>query len=361
MPTETESTQVDTASTETNTQVAGSSVDTGASTAAATATQESATQSSSASPVAETAQAATQDGSGDQGAGKAASESQAITPEMVAQLKKQYAGSTKSWQQERARAAELEKQIQELRQKYQPFEQVDRNALQEFQKSQGVQAWDSSSPKHGEFLELRRTAEHYNRLIANAADDATKNWLRERYFDDVGQDGHKLIMDWKKDVQRQEWERQNNPQEFYRKLIQKEARPVIQESLHNVSSSYQEQEKARQQVQGWLKDNQALATPENIQSIMEKMDKGVSFDVASMQVERDYWKTQISQANDAKKSAEEKERLLQSNAAGTIVRSPSGKSRINPADYAREKGISFKDALFELDAQRKLQPIIKDT
>lgn len=347
---------LDSTETLSNSTQAGSSSDTGATTeATSVATPESSALSTGASSAA-TAQATSPD-SGTQEAATASPETpEPITPEAFANLKKQYAGSTRSWQQEQARAKQLEQELQQLRDQFKPFQGIDQAKLQQFQQSQGVQMWDSSHPKHAEFLDLRRTAEHYHRLIANAGTPETKDWLLGQMQEQLGEDGLKTLQNWKKDVQQQQWELQNNPREYYRKLIQAEAKPVVQNHLQQVSQTFQETEAAKQQAASWMKDNPA-ATAENIQSVMKLLEQGMRFEQASMQVERDYWKSQISKANDAKSSAEEKERLLSGKAASTVLRNPQTDKRVDFVKYAAEKGLTGRqkiDALFELDAAKRL-------
>lgn len=329
-------------------------------TAANTGAGQPATQETSASSISTSdgidAVTATQPNAGTQAEAPVSEASSPVTPEAFAELKKRFDGSTKSWQQEQSRAKQLEQELQQLREQIKPFQGIDQAQFQQFQQSQGVPMWDSSHKQHNEFLELRRTAEHYHRLIANAGTPETKDWLFEQMREQLGEDGLKTLQNWKKDVQRQNYELQTNPREFYRKLIQSETKPVIQNHLQTVSQTYQETEAAKQQAASWMKDN-PVATAENIQSVMKLMDGGMKFEQATLQVERDHWKSQIGRANDAKSSAEEKERLLQGRTASTVVRNPQTDKRVDFVKYKTEKNLTPRqsiDALFELDAAKRL-------
>jgi hypothetical protein len=284
----------------------------------------------------------------------------AATPEI--DYKARFVGAQKSWQQERDRAASFQQQLAQYQKRLESYEQqyqgIQPQDIEAFRASQSVKMWDSQHQQHQQFLELRRAHDHYTNLLNRAPDDQTKQWLAQQMRDEVGPEGIKTLRDWQADVRRQEWERQNNPEAFYRKLIQKEAQPVIRESLQNVSQTYQQTEQARGEVQKWIKDNQTIANPESIKQILTHMESGMPFQLASSIVERDYWKSQSTDAMKAKQSAEEKERLLQGNAAAPIARNPKASKRVDPRAIAQERGVKnsrqFADLLFELDAEGAL-------
>jgi hypothetical protein len=197
--------------------------------------------------------------------------------------------------------------------------------------------------------------DHYEEDMRAAPDDATKQWLSQRMSQALGPEGVKQLRSWRDYVRKQEWERQTDPANYYRKLIQKEAQPVIQQQLQNVSQTYQSVQSAQQEVQKWMKENAEVATPENIKQVIALMEKGADFNTASYRVERDHYRSQVSAAKQAKASAEEKERLLQGNAAGTIARNPNTAKKVDYKAVAKERGLTSEGdrikLLFELDQQ----------
>ncbi len=104
-----------------------------------------------------------------------------------------------------------------------------------------------------------------------------------------------------------------------------------------------------------MKGNAEIASPENIKSVLDLMQKGAPFSVASASVERDHYRSLVSGANKAKQSAEEKERLLQGNAAGVIARNPRSAKKADFKAVAKERGLLNEreriDLAFELDQQ----------
>ncbi len=276
--------------------------------------------------------------------------------------RKRFIGAQKSWQQERSEKQAIQAKLDELTQRYEThskqFQGIQPQEIEKYRAQQQVPVWDETSPGHQQFLELRRTLDHYEQDMQAAPDDATRQWLSQQMGQKLGPEGAKTLREWRSDVRRQEWERQTNPAAYYRKLIQKEAQPVIQDSLRNVSQTYQSVQSAQQEVQSWLKENPEIASQDNIKSVFDLMNKGETFSVAAARVERDFYRSQVSEGKKAKASAEEKERLLQGNAAGTIARNPQTGKFVNYKQVAKEKGLTNErdrmDLLFELDGQGRL-------
>jgi hypothetical protein len=276
--------------------------------------------------------------------------------------KQRYADQLKSWQQENAerqrwqtQADTFQRELAELKKQYQGIQPQE---IEKYRSQQQVPVWDEQSPGHQQFLELRRTYDLYERAMRSAPDDATKQWLGQQMSQEIGPEGAKVLREWQADYRRQEWERQNNPSAFYRKLIQKEAQPVIQQSLQNVSSTYQSVQSAQQEVQKWMTESKEVATPENIKAVLGLMEKGETFATAAARVERDHFRTLVSTAKKAQQSAEEKERLLQGNASGTIARNPNTAKKVDFKAVVKERGITNErdriDLLFDLDNQGML-------
>lgn len=283
-------------------------------------------------------------------------------PELT--YKQRYADTQRAWQRDKAERDQLKQELanhqRELEQVRQQFKGIQPQEIEQYRAQAKVPVWDETSDGHQAFLELRRTYDHYEQDMRAAPDDATKQWLSQQMSQRIGPEGAKTLREWQTDVRRQEWERQTNPAAYYRKLIQKEAQPVIQQSLHNVSQTYQNTQSAQQEVQKWMKDNAEVANPQNIQAVLSLMEKGTEFSVAAARVERDHYRSLVSGANKAKQSAEEKERLLQGNAAGVIARNPNSAKTVDYKAVAKERGLTNErqrmDLLFELDQQGMLGP-----
>jgi hypothetical protein len=276
--------------------------------------------------------------------------------------KKRFIGAQKSWQQERAEKQAMAQQLAELQQRHESFEKqfqgVDAKEIEQFRASQKSQLWDEAHPDHGKFIDLLKKQDFYAELIQNEDDPEIVKRLQVKFQQAIGPEGVKNLRDHRAYVAQQQWELRVNPAGYYRKLIQREAQPVIQDSLRNVSQTYQSVQQAQNEVQQWMKANAEIATPENIKSVLDLMQKGASFELASLRVERDYERKNRQDGIKAKQSAEEKERILQGNAAGTIARNPKSFKRVDPKAVAKERGVKnsreFADMLFELDAQGEL-------
>ncbi len=282
------------------------------------------------------------------------------TPEI--DYKARFIGAQKSWQQARDESNQLKQQnaqfqarLQQLEQQYQG---VSPQEVEKYRANEKVPVWEEESPGHQQFLQLRDTYEHYTRSLQRARSEETKAELQEQMQEDLGPEGIKTLREWQTEVRRQERERQLNPKAFYRKLIQKEAQPVFQQGMQNVSQTYQSVQSAQNEVQKWMKDTPEVATPENIKAILSLMEKGTPFDAASARVERDYYRSRVSSGMNAQKSADEKQRLLQGNAAGTVARNPNASKKVDFKAVAKERGLTSErqriDLLYELEQQGKL-------
>ncbi len=198
-------------------------------------------------------------------------------------------------------------------------------------------------------------AEYFDDLIRGEEDPNFKQRLMERQSQRLGDEGIQILKRHRAHVQSRERERRINPDAYFAKMIREKSEPVVRETLQSTSQNYQLQIQARDQAQSWVQGNPEVATKANIQAVLTLMEKDVSFDQASAVVERDYYRSQVSNAKKQSASAGEKERLLQGNAAGGISRNPNASKKIDVSKHLKEKGLpdsrSRIDELFNLDQQ----------
>lgn len=241
----------------------------------------------------------------------------------------------------------LQRQIKELQTQFQ--------ATQQKASAPQSQPWDEDHAEHTQFLRLVDKAEFFEELIQGEQDPAEIQKLHTRMHRALGEKGVSMLQEWRADVRRQERDRRLNPKAFYSKLIRQESEPVVRETLQSTSQNYQQMIQARDLATKWVKDNAEVATPDNIRAVLALMEKGVSFDQASAQIERDHYRSQVSVAKKMSASAEEKERLLQGNASGGINRNPNAGKKIDVQKLRKDKGIQdgrgFTDMLFDLDKE----------
>jgi hypothetical protein len=245
---------------------------------------------------------------------------------------------------------ELQRQLKELQQQFQ--------SAQQKQSEPQPRPWDEGHAEHAQFLRLVDKAEYYDELIQGEDNPEIIKALQQKQLRVLGDQGVQMLRDWRDDVRRQERERRLNPKAFYSKIIRQEAQPVVQETLQSTSQNYQQMIQARDQAQKWIQGNPDVATPENIKAVIGMMEKGVKFDEASAKVERDHYRNLVSNAKKMTASAEEKERLLQGNAAGAIHRNPNASRKVDVAKLRKDKGIQngrqLIDELFDLDSKGML-------
>lgn len=242
---------------------------------------------------------------------------------------------------------QLQQQLQELQRKF--------DAAQNKQSEPQLRPWDEGHAEHAQFLRLVDRAEHFEELIQGEENPEIIKALQQKQMRVLGDQGVQMLRDWRDNVRSQERERRLNPKAFYSKLIRQEAQPVVQETLQSTSQNYQQMIQARDQAQKWIQGNPEVATPENIKAVIALMENGVKFDQASAQVERDHYRNLVSNAKKMSASAEEKERLLQGNAAGAIHRNPNASKKVDVGKLRKDKGIQngrqLIDELFDLDSK----------
>ncbi len=284
---------------------------------------------------------------GNQAPSQGKTEAEAVTSAPTIDYERQYK-AIQGWSTKvRQENQELQRQLQELQQQFRTSQQKSTPEV--------IPPHDERSPEHQDFLRFHDKADFYEELIQGEQDPAEIQKLQAKMHRVLGERGVKMLSDWRDDVRRQERERRLNPKAFYSKLIRQEAQPVVQETLHSTSQNYQQMIQARDQAQKWIQGNPEVATPENIKAVIGMMEQGIKFDQASAQVERDHYRNLVSNAKKMSASAEEKERLLQGNAAGAIHRNPNASKKVDVGKLRKDKGIQngrqLIDELFDLDSK----------
>lgn len=294
-----------------------------------------------------TAVADTQPEDGQQASFKVGAETKAVNDQPAASpYEKQYRDA-QSWNTKISQQnAELKAQLARLQSQYEEREQAAKQATTE--------PWDPEDSRHQSFLKLVERADYYDELMRGETDQAIVDRLQQKQLQILGPQGIEQLQRWQQSVRAQERERRLNPRAYYQKLIRQEAQPVVHETLQSTNETYQRQVQAVNDVQQWMQ-NKDIATDENKQAIISYMEKGMPFKVAQTIVERDHYRNQVSAAQKASASAEEKERLLQGNAAGAVSRNPNASKHVDVPKFLKDKGITSSrqkiDALFDLDRQ----------
>lgn len=347
-------TSVDSSEISDNTEETGPSSDTGDA-APAHADTQAAAPADQASGSADSALADTQaaDGAGSLTVG-------ADTQPTTDPYEPRYKALQSQYTKEHQELLNLRKQMEEFQGQFQQLQQqysgISPQAISEFQRQQQLPPWSPESPEHPKFRELLAKAEYLDEIARGETDPERQKWLAQKQEQVLGAEGLQTLAKWQAWRRADERERRIDPQAYYRKLAREEAEKAARDVLKDSSSRYQQMQAGVQEAQAWSKANPHLVTKENLDQIEQYMQQhGMPFSVAAAIVERDHYRSQVSSAEKAKASAEEKERLLQGNAAGAITRNPRTSKKIDVKQYFAEKGITDErskiDALFELDQQ----------
>lgn len=275
-------------------------------------------------------------------------------------LESRYKALFSRYNQEHQEFLNLQKQMQAFQGQFQQLQQqyagINPQAISEYQKQQELPPWDPDSPKHQAFREYLAKAEFYDELARGETDQAYLQKIAEKQERALGQEGLQTLAKWQAWRRQEERERRINPEGYFRRLAREEAEKTSRTVLKDSSQRYQQMQAGVTEAQGWAKANPQLVTKENLDQIERYMqESGMPFNVAAAIVERDHYRSQVSSAEKKAQSAEEKERLLQGNAAGTISRNPRTGKKIDVRKYLADKGITDSreaiDELFNLDQQ----------
>lgn len=240
---------------------------------------------------------------------------------------------------------QLKQQFEQAQQQSQQFAGYDPQKWQQFvqtQRSAGMPIWHPEHAEHSRFQDLLRTADYHERIVARAGTPEEREWALRNYAHDVGPEDRKLLQQFKQSGTQELQKLQMNPVGY----LHQQVLPLLQQELQkwqsNTVQSYQQAQQGRGQVEQWIKENQQLATQENLQKAYDLIGKGWSFEAAAAKVERDIYHARLSQAELKERSAEEKHRLLQANAS--VDRDPAANTKINLFEetkkVAKQRGIT---------------------
>ena len=215
------------------------------------------------------------------------------------------------------------------------------------------------SPRHPRNADFRKAydAYAYTRNQLSQQYDATRT---EQALKGIFGDRFGSFREYENHLEERKREAFSDPDAWFEKQFQDRFNKTIPQWQQNVAQQYQTVSTAQQEVQQWMSSNKEIATPENCQKVAAMMEKGATFNEASAKIERDFYRSKIDGANQANVSADEKQRLLEQNAAHTITRTPASNHKVDVKKVWKERGIDPNNqdqkirALMELDEAGKL-------
>lgn len=240
--------------------------------------------------------------------------------------------------------AEYERRIQEMERKLAEREQSNEPVY---------------SPKHPRNADFRKSYDAYAQVrtrLSQKYDSAqTEQALKGIFGDTFAQ-----FREYEGQLEERKREAFTDPEAWFEKKFQERFQQTIPNWQRGIADQFSVEKKAQDEVQSWISQNKTIATPDTISKMAKMMQDGATFNEAKYSVERDYYKSQISGAEAANMSADEKQRLLEQNASHTITRTPSTNRKVDIQKVFSERGIDRNNqdrkiaTLMELDANGQL-------
>lgn len=216
----------------------------------------------------------------------------------------------------------------ELRQLREQMNGVDLNHVRTFKEHQAKAAnpiWHPQNPEHARFQQVKATHDHYVRLAQRATTDEQKAWVNEQYAADVPPEDQKMIQGFM-DHGRQEMARlQMDPVGYMQERLDKLMDEKIQKFQQTTVGTYRDQIKERTALQATLQKYPELN--QHLDRAMQMVSEGRDMHDALRDIRMELLEKRLSGADIAKKSVEERERLLSSNAS--ISRDPAVNQNID--------------------------------
>lgn len=261
------------------------------------------------------------------------------------------------------RYSDLRREEQRLRQQLKQFQQtyqgVDPNTVRTFQEREALaqreklQPWNKQSPKHATFLKTLDKVQLYQAALNKAApekrQDVADQWaglISEQEFNDVRA--------WQEHQRQEQLAMMADPRAYYAQQV----RDIIREEMQQ----HQTASKAEQEVGGWFNDpaNQPIVQQYGPQ-MQEMLESGAPWKFVQQHIallaQMDGMQGRVGEAEKVKTAAEERNRLLKSQAS--VSRDPNTARKIDPMQVAKERGIQpgspdYWDLLTELKSEGML-------
>ena len=337
---------MDVEATETDTDIDTGSTDT----ASADTQSDAAPSGADSSAVVDSAEAANPAAIGDAGSlasGAEATEQQTNTLAAPTQAKPedwkrrhdgQFQANQRLSQEKKLLQQQFEQVQAEMRQLREQLTGIDPNEVRTWKEHREKSAkpiWHPENPEHQRFLRAKATHDHYVRLAQRAAGDPERvKWINEQYDQDLPGEDQAMIQKFLDHGRQEELRMRMDPQGYLREQVA----ALIDEKINGFQQStvgnYREVLQARSTLQETLTKYPELNKPEILRRAHELVGQGRDMTDALRDIRMELLEKRLSSADVAKKSIEEKERLLSSNAS--ISRDPAVNANIDVFEEAEK-------------------------
>ncbi len=248
--------------------------------------------------------------------------------------KKSHDGQLQANQRLSAEKKQLQQQheqaMAEMKQLREQLGGIDLNHVRSFKEHQEKAAnpiWHPQNPEHARFQEVKALHDFHVRQLQRAQTDEQKAFVNAQYDADLTAEDQQMIQKFLDHGRRENARMQMDPVGYMQERLDKLMDEKIQKFQQTTVGSYRDQVRERTALQSTLQKYPELNRPEILSRAMEMVNEGRDMHDALRDIRMELLEKRLSGSDIAKKSIEERERLLSSNAS--ISRDPAVNTNID--------------------------------
>ncbi len=226
---------------------------------------------------------------------------------------------------------QMEERLKALEAQYEPYAKVPKEELTQFldtRSKANLPAWNPQHQDHEAFRNALTKYELFNELYDSEPDPEVKTRLMQRFHSAVPQQMRQQIAAFQEHGRRERMRMEMDPEGYLNQRLDKMVDQKIAKFRDTTVGSYQENLQAKQEVTDLLSRHPDIAkSPEEMRKVYDLFSKGIPMPMAFLQVRNAQLEQQVTGIDLARKSVEEKERLLTSRAS--ISRDPAVSTKVD--------------------------------
>ena len=250
-------------------------------------------------------------------------------------LEKRWKDTQSAYTKERQRALDLEKRHQALEQQWQE--------AQKKEQAKNLPEWNPQHPSNAQFKQLLARQDDLQRWYTQAKTPEEQAFVERTFNTEFPTEVAAKLKSYRDHLSNQSREFLTDPQAAVQRYIQEHVPQIVQSHMGQAAQSYQQTVQAQEAIKPWFSDkgNEAIIQSQGDWMYQELSKPGANWDYVRASAEARYFRSQVSGAQLAAASADEKERLLKSNASGVVASSPKTPAGNDPNKIAESRGIKF--------------------
>lgn len=278
----------------------------------------------------------------------------------VEDWKKRHDGQFQANQRLTQERKQLDERLKALEQQYAPFQKVPQEELTQFLQARekaNLPVWNPQHQEHEGFRAALTKYELFNEIYDSETDPEVKTRLMQRFHQAVPQAMRQQIAAFQDHGRRERLRMEMDPERYIHDRVEKMVAQKITEFRDNTVGGYQQNLQAQHEVTTLMQKYPDIANDQaQLQKVSQYFQAGNPMNVAFLMVRNELLEGRVSGADTARKSVEEKERLLTQKAS--ISRDPAMSTKVDlhaeAVKVMRQRSIPAGDPRY-LDIQDELR------